>query len=330
MSSRRQFLVLRPNLQISLYSRLQSLRTVYLREGLKATVEDESFELPIVDAELSKLVSSKHLRRLASSGLRGEVFFPVPYLLKRNPFLLGYYRLLLGFSQKAFYSQGPFGAFKGLEDKGRLPASLSAGMQGLCRSLIQTAGLLLDGVEPATLDIVTDLQLLTLGPQLRGSRNVDLGQVAVDVVFNLLKGLLVRYSPTVRRRTITLTNDSALPVEIRFGGDPDVSVVMKLGEEDRKLVAMEIKGGTDVSNIWNRLGEAEKSHQSAKKAGFHELWTVTGVDVNASADTHTTALEKSPTTTQFFYLARIVDSTSPEGVRFRKFLGSLMGAQLYS
>jgi hypothetical protein len=32
-------------------------------------------------------------------------------------------------------------------------------------------------------------------------------------------------------------------------------------------VAVEIKGGKDYSNIHNRIGEAEKSHQKAKKEG---------------------------------------------------------------
>jgi uncharacterized membrane protein YiaA len=56
---------------------------------------------------------------LAKHGLRGELVYPVPYLFANNPFLLGYYRLLLGFSQKEFYSTA-FGVsiFKTMEVKG--------------------------------------------------------------------------------------------------------------------------------------------------------------------------------------------------------------------
>ena len=118
MSLKSELPILNPELQISLYSRLQSLRRLYLREGLKTTIEDEGFDLAKLDADLSNHVSAKYLKRLASSGLRGEVVFPVPYLIENNPFLLGYYRLLFGFSQKAFYEQGPFARFKSLEEKG--------------------------------------------------------------------------------------------------------------------------------------------------------------------------------------------------------------------
>jgi hypothetical protein len=81
---------------------------------LKKTVDDPAFNLEILNGELSSYVDSEHLKRLAFFGLRGEVCFPVPYLLTRNPYLLGYYRLLYGFSCKAFYDQGPFKRFKGM------------------------------------------------------------------------------------------------------------------------------------------------------------------------------------------------------------------------
>jgi len=320
--------VLSPDLQISLYSRLQSLRKLHFREGLKATVDADDFDLSALDSELANNVNATHLKRLAAEGLRGEILFPVPYLLRRNPFLLGYYRLLFGFSQKAFYEQGPFKAFKTLEENGRVPPSLEASMQALSKSLISTATILLDGIDMVHAEIVHDLQLLTLGPQLRGSRNVDVGQAAVETMMDLLKGLLASYSPEVKRRKIRFTNDSANEILIHFGGDPDISFTAQLESETRKLAAIEIKGGTDVSNIWNRLGEAEKSHQTARKSGFNELWTVTSVDLGSSPETARTARQKSPSSTEFFFIPRIVDGSTPEGIRFRQLLGSILGARL--
>jgi hypothetical protein len=328
MSSESRFPRLQPNLQISLYSRLQALRKLYLRDALRAAVEDEGFDLALLDSDLARYVPAKHLKRLAASGLRGETVFPVPYLLAKNPYLLGYYRLLLGFSQKAFYGQGPFSKFKALEERGTIPALLEAVIPALCVGLIEAAALLLPAIDPLSSEIMHDLQLLTLGPQLRGSRNVGVGQEAVDLVIDLLKGLLARYSPQVTRRRIAFSNDSGLPVTIQFGSDPDVSITQKLGSEERRLLALEIKGGADVSNIWNRLGEAEKSHRTAKAAGFNELWTVTGVDLDGTKETRRTAHEKSPTTTRFFYLARVSDSASAEGTLFRQVLGSIIGAKL--
>jgi hypothetical protein len=328
MSSEADFPVLKPDLQISLFTRLQSLRKLYLGEALKATVEKAEFELAKLDAELSALVPAPYLKRLAGAGLRGEIFFPVPYMLGMNPFLVGYYRLLFGLSQKAFYEQGPFAGFKRIEERGAIPSSLQPRITALCKSLITTAEILLDGIELLGLDSVNDLQLLTLGPQLRGSRNVDVGQAAVETLFDLFKGILATYAPTIKRRSLKFMNDSGLVVSVHFGADPDVSITQQLGSQDRKLVAIEIKGGIDVSNIWNRLGEAEKSHSTAKRQGFNELWTITGVDLDATKATAERAKQKSASTTRFFFLARIVDGATAEGAQFRQLLGSVMGVRL--
>jgi XcyI restriction endonuclease len=328
MSIMTRFPILSPDLQISLYSRLQSLRKMYFREGLKATLEAADFDLKALDAELAAHAPPKHLKQLASGGLRGEIFFPVPYLLKRNPLMLGYYRLLFGFSQKAFYEQGPFSAFKSLEVSGQLGDSLEPVLLAFCESLIGTAALLLGAIDPVHVEIVHDLQVLTLGPQLRGSRNVDLGQAAVETMVDLLKGLLSAYSPIVERREITFTNDSSIVISIHFGGDPDIGVMAQLGSENRKLVAIEIKGGIDVSNIWNRLGEAEKSHRTARGEGYNELWTITSVDLESTREMLITAEKKSPSTTRFFFLPKIVDPTTQESLLFRQLLGSIIGAKL--
>ena len=85
-------------------------------------------------------------------------------------------------------------------------------------------------------------------------------------------------------------------------------------------LAVEIKGGTDVSNVHNRLGEAEKSHQKAQEQGFTEFWTI----VNAPVDEET-ARRESPTTQEFFQLSEIIDPSNSEWVRFRDELTSRLG-----
>ena len=52
MSSKARFPVLSPALQISLYSRLHSLQNLYFKEGLRATVEADGFNLQKLDQEL--------------------------------------------------------------------------------------------------------------------------------------------------------------------------------------------------------------------------------------------------------------------------------------
>jgi hypothetical protein len=88
----------------------------------------------------------------------------------------------------------------------------------------------------------------------------------------------------------------------------------------RPLVSIEIKGGRDVSNIHNRVGEAEKSHRKAKNLGFLEFWTIIRVAVDPAV-----IQRESPTTSHFFHLDRIKDPATQEYKEFRDRIGSLMG-----
>jgi hypothetical protein len=72
-------------------------------------------------------------------------------------------------------------------------------------------------------------------------------------------------------------------------------------QNSRNIVAIEIKAGTDFSNIHNRLGEAEKSHQKARKAGYTECWTV----INTDRIDMELARRESPSTDRFYQLARL-------------------------
>jgi len=105
------FKIPKPDLQITFFHRLKEVRKTYLLDALLSVVKE--LEVHKIDAELNKYVSKSGLQRLAGWGLRGEIVFAVPYILRANPKLLGYYRLLLGFSQKQFYgSPYGFGPFK--------------------------------------------------------------------------------------------------------------------------------------------------------------------------------------------------------------------------
>ena len=87
----------------------------------------------------------------------------------------------------------------------------------------------------------------------------------------------------------------------------------------RNVVAIEVKGGTDVSNVHNRLGEAEKSHQNARKRGFTECWTVLNVgkfDIEKGRS-------ESPSTNQFYSLNALVTRTGDEYDDFRRRILSL-------
>ncbi len=316
-----QFPVLDPDVQVSFYHRFLQLQQLYLYDALKRAVG--SSDLQAVNAELSQFVSLELLSRVASFGLRGEVFFPVPLLIQAEPRLVGYYRLLLGFSQKEFYTKGPFGRLKTLEEKGQIPPAIEPLLAPFCQSLAGSAELLITGIDDLSLAVIRDLQLLTLGPQLRGSRNTRLGQDATQDVFDLIRSIVGPFASEITDRVIRVENSAGRTVLIEFFSDPDVRIVEQLSSTVRPIVSIEIKGGADRSNIHNWLGEAEKSHQKAKTRGFFEFWTILRARVDVSL-----ARRESPTTRHFFSLDSIRTPSTPDNVQFRELLGALVGIPL--
>ena len=231
------FPIIQPNLQISFYFRLQIVRDLYLQDALKKTVN--KLDIKKIDNELANYVSPDKLRHVAAFGLRGEVFFPVPCMLEENPFLLGYYRLLFGLSQKEFYNKGPFGRFKRLEDRGDFTKFQKPLISALCKSLVKTAEALVDGIDEISTQTIHELQLLTLGPQLRGGANTRIGQDATQEIFDLIKSLVASYIKDTTERTIHVVNDSKRTVMIEFFSDPDVRITEKLKSGVRPLVSID-------------------------------------------------------------------------------------------
>jgi XcyI restriction endonuclease len=75
-------------------------------------------------------------------------------------------------------------------------------------------------------------------------------------------------------RKLMVRNASNRMVVIALASDPDVCIQEEFAGNLRNKVAIEIKGGTDKSNAHNRAGEAEKSHQKAKREGLRDFWTI--------------------------------------------------------
>ena len=295
---------------------------MFLQQALAETVR--VLDVRTINTELDALVSPTDLAQLASRGIRGELLFAVPCLLRANPKLLGYYRLLLGFSQKEFYNKSKLARLEVMESKGELPARVAGELEELCRSLVNRASEMANaiGFGRITKELLDDLTLLTLGPQLRGSRNTRIGKAANKAVFEIIQHIVRHALTKATEAKLMLSNASRRSVTIAFSADPDISVTEEISSKTVKsVVAIEIKGGADKSNIWNRLGEAEKSHQSAKQRGFVEFWTIYNVpDLDI-----TKAKEKSPTTTRFYSLIELSDASSDAFADFRDRLISLVG-----
>ena len=182
-----QFPILSPALQLGFYQRLEEARKALLLPALLEQVGQ--LDIGLLDRELLEHVGSGKLSFIAQRGLRGELVFPVPYVLSSKPTLVGYYRLLLGFSQKEFY-RGAFARFKRMEDQGVLTEATRALLKPLCESLIESSWILVNGLPDLSPDTLNCLTLLTLGPQFRGSRNANRGVEAISTVFALIKAIV--------------------------------------------------------------------------------------------------------------------------------------------
>lgn len=162
--------------------------------------------------------------------------------------------------------------------------------------------------------------------ELEKSRRLFLQQAPAEAVrglgIQIIEGIVCHAVSKSTCTRLGLINAFGRPGKIAFAADPDISVTEEISSKTVKsVVAIEIKGGADKSNIWNRLGEAEKSHQSAKQQGFVEFWTIYNVPELDPAK----AREKSPTTTRFYSLIELSDATSDEFADFRDRLISLVG-----
>lgn len=312
-----------PQLQIDFSFALSQRRKQYLQDALFQTIQE--MDIARIDIELNRYVPERSLKALAGHGLRGEILFPVPVVLAHNPRLLGYYRLLLGYSQKAFFSgETGLGRFKAMEEKGTLSKLCSASLPDLCTSLIRASSQLLDGigVERITRELLDDLTLLTVGPQLRGGANVKIGIAGIVTVFEVIHDIVKAAAHDSNPNRIELRNAAGRRVLIEFAPDPDIIIREEMAPDSfRNVIAIEVKGGTDFSNIHNRIGEAEKSHQKARQTGYYECWTVVNVDkINMDM-----AQRESPSTNRFYCISNLVSKDNVEYHDFRNRIISLTG-----
>jgi hypothetical protein len=311
-----------PQLQIDFAFALEQIRGVYLQEALSKAVV--TLSIAEIDAELAKFVPGDSLVKLAGHGLRGELMFAVPCLLRAEPRLLGYYRLLLGYSQKQFYGTAGMGRFRSMEESGSLSRVQENLLVSLCAALTDASRMLLDGIGAKRIskDLLDDLSLLTVGPQLRGGHNVRAGTAGIVKVFDAISAIVAHGTIGTGPQLIEIKNAAGRRVLIRFASDPDIRIQEEMTPTSlRNIIAIEVKAGLDFSNIHNRIGEAEKSHQKARADGYVERWTVVNIDRMDMAMAH----RESPSTDRFYRLSQIDAGTGEEYQDFYNRVVALTG-----
>lgn len=306
--------------QVASHQLLAAARKTHLVDALQEAIKLVSMRS--VREELTQLVPEDVQQLLATAAIRDEFVFPSTAILEARPTLLGYYRLLLGVSQKRFYGKGSgMGFFKSMETSGALSNAQRARLKDCCAAIASEMTELIRQIAPTLSGRdLNDLPLLTFAAQLYGSNNNAIGRKATVDVFLAVAEIVRGHSPVQTDRRIEFTNASGRKVTILLGSDPDISVIEEFGSEKRRKVAIEIKGGSDRSNAHNRAGEAEKSHQKANRVGFRDFWTLIakeGIEKALAAE--------SPTTRSWFEVTEVLARKGDDWIEFRSRLCGELG-----
>jgi len=310
--------------QIAFHQLLIAARKSWLMGALTEALS--AADPRIVKKQLSTYMPSDVQKILAATGVRDEHVFPVPVVLETKPTLIGYYRLLLGIPQKSFYKTDTgMAQFKSMETRGLLKQDKRPDLEGFCAAMAQSLADLVRQVSPQfSPRDVTELPLLTLGSQFQGGNNNTIGKRATLDVFLAVAELVKAHIVTQEERTIVIRNASGRKVLIALAADPDIRIQEEFKGALRNKVAIEIKGGTDVSNAHNRAGEAEKSHQKAKKEDFRDYWTIISkVGVNMQK-----LKSESPTTNDWFDVAQVLGREGPDWELFKSRFADAAGIPL--
>jgi len=276
-----------------------------------------------VKAQMLKYAPKDALKIVAAATVRDEHVFPTPAVLEQKPTLVGYYRLLLGASQKSFYRSGTgMGLFKSMELAGTITPKQRQALPDFCAEMGKVLGELVRQLSPTvTPRDVSELRLLTLGSQFQGATNVSIGKQATADVFLAIADLVEDHIEARSERQLVVKNSSGRKVTISLASDPDVRIQEESAGKTRMKLAIEIKGGTDSSNAHNRAGEAEKSHQKARGIDFRECWTIIALKGLDGAKLR----KESPTTDSWFDVAQVLGRAGPHWEEFRSRLAGVVG-----
>lgn len=322
-SAKRSFTPPGPSRQIGFHQLLVAARKKYFIDALSDALG--SLDPKKVKEQIAEYVPADVQKLLAAAGLRDEYVFPVPVVMEARSSLVGYYRLLLGAPQKSFYKGTTgMGLFKSMEEGGAISKKQREAIPDFCRAMAEPLTGLVRQIPNFTERDLRELPLLTFGSQLQGSNNTQIGKKAMQEIFVAITEILGEHIVKKESNKLTLRNAAGRTVFVTLSHDPDVSVQEQVESKTHSKVAIEVKGGTDVSNAHNRAGEAEKSHLKAKRKGFKDFWTIiskTGLDMSKLA-------QESQTTTEWFDVTEILGRQGKDWEDFRQRLAGAAGVPL--
>src|SRR5690348_3981975 len=147
----------------------------------------------VIQHEVKKYVPADVRKILAAAGIRDEHIFPVPGIPEIKPWLIGYYRLLLGTPQKSFYkSSTGLGRFKSMEELGTI-SKQKPYLSDFCQAMAVPFAELVRQIPRMTDRDLRELPLLTFGSQLQGSNNTQIGKTAMKEVFVAIREIVASH-----------------------------------------------------------------------------------------------------------------------------------------
>lgn len=299
-----------PTRQLYIHSFLMKARD----EVLHSVVRQAAQSVPpkTLSTEMQTHAPANGLALLQGTNVRDELVFATPCILTAAPSALGYYRLLLGISQKQFYTTASgVLPFQSMEVSNTIRPTAIGDLPDLCNALNDEMTSLLESLPGGRMaDDVEQLPLLTLGAQADGSWRNNVGQRATVGVYEALKSVIMAHGKTYvdNDTSLTITNSAGREVTIALAPDPDVVILEKVNQQTVFKVAIEIKGGKDGSNVHNRAGEAEKSHQKARAKGAGDCWTI----ISTTGASMPVLQSESPSTNHWFNLDNVLGGSGTD------------------
>jgi hypothetical protein len=307
--------------QANIHQLLLTARKVWLSDALREAMTH--VDQRVLREQGANFIPVPAQRILAAAGIRDEAVFPLPVVLETKPTLIAYYRLLLGVSQKRFYNAATgMSPFFRLEEGALLTAQLQRDLPEFCAAMCEPISeLVLQADSSLEVRDIEDLQLLTLGSYYYGSLNNKIGQAATQGVFAAISEIVEQYVVSQGQRELHLDLRNGRHISIIVASDPDMRIVDVSGSNLNPIVSIEIKGGADRANVYNRGGEAEKSHQGAKQRGYEVCWTIinmTNVDIEK-------LYQGSPTTNVWFDTNEVIARTGSDWESFKSHVRRAIG-----
>ncbi|MDR2565035.1 MAG: XcyI family restriction endonuclease [Bifidobacteriaceae bacterium] len=211
---------------------LRQYRAKALGSGLESAVA--GVHPSVLEREVEHHVPVGALAPLEAAGLRPEEVFALPSVLRAAPGMLARYRLLLGVSQKLFYSsRSGLSSFKSMEERQVISAKANGMIDQLCDELNLALADLVAALPPESLRLdVASLPFLTLGVQADGAWRGQIGRSATAAVFEAMVAVVAERVGDAMIRdgsAVTVVNSAGRRVTMAFAPDPDVVIRETVG-----------------------------------------------------------------------------------------------------